>query len=413
MTHDEIESLPVWESAALLSADLQTARHADPEVLSRFSQAAELLTFVDRYRNQPAWRFDAKALGALAELGTALNSLRASVRQLQEDPTNGPEHLSAFILAFESAVSAINVLPPPIVTSGHLKDITSITEQHRKAISQALSSTQDEVADILESVKALQAHESGLVEDIDRQESRITDQATRLDDALNRIGERFEVEVAERHKQYLLELETLKSDFAQLLQTVQSEASVQRKSEVELAETHLETLRIMRDDGKGLLDAVARKTISNQYAGYAWRQGLWATLWALAAIGLTVGGFVFLIMILKDVQSIELPEALLKGLASLAVLGGAAFAAAESSGHRNEAREAKRLQLDLNALEPAISRLDENRQENLRVAILTATFNRPRATSSSGRWSRKQGSSDNGDLLRAIQNLSQAIAPEK
>jgi hypothetical protein len=53
----------------------------------------------------------------------------------------------------------------------------------------------------------------------------------------------------------------------------------------------------------------------------------------------------------------------------------------EASGHRKEARDAKRTQLDLNALEPFLANMDENTAHDLREQFAKQIFGRPLANS--------------------------------
>ena len=72
-------------------------------------------------------------------------------------------------------------------------------------------------------------------------------------------------------------------------------------------------------------------------------------------------------------------EAIFKSTASAAILGAAGFMGREAAGHRREARDAKRTQLDLNAMEPFLANLSPEHAETLRKDIAQRIFHRPLA----------------------------------
>lgn len=385
-TPEQLAGMPVWETRARLAEEVRFARPTDPEVLRLLSDVAEMLTYVERYQNQAAWRFDPNAVQALNDLNSHLGNLAGAVAQIKAAPENGSQFASSLTSGLDAASASLNRLPPPILNSGHLKDITAVTEQHKDAMAAALTETQQRADTVRTHVDQIEDKVTGLSEEISRQETRIIEQSTRLDDALNRYGERYETE----SKTWAAKADETLNDWSTQaeheLSDLSQKASDQRSAQQQEADAKIGALRAMVEDGTSLLDAVARKTISNQYAQYAWRQGVWATLWAVATVMLAVGGFVFLFLALRDVTNIDTAEAILKGLASIAVLGAAAYAAAESSGHRQEARDAKRTQLDLNALEPAIARLDATTQAEMRGTVLSSIFNRSRPHGPRGHW---------------------------
>jgi hypothetical protein len=378
--------MPVWETRDRLADEIKATRASDPEALRLLANAAEMLTYVARYQNQSTWRFDPNAIQALNDLDAHLGNLAGSVAQIKASPEAAPSLAPRIASALDAASASLNKLPPPILNSGHLKDIAAVTEQHKDALTAALADAQRQAETAVASVDPLRAKVTALTEEIARQETRIIEQSARLDDALNRYGERYETE----SKAWVATADDTVSDWraqaADSLTALEQKAAAQRTALEANAEAQLTSLKTMVEDGKSLLDAVARKTISTQYAQYAWRQGVWATIWAVMTVVLAGSGFVFLFMALRDVNQVEAAEAVLKGLASIAVLGAAAYAAAESSGHRQEARDAKRTQLDLNALEPAIARLDASKQAAMRESVLNTVFSRPRPQSSRGRW---------------------------
>lgn len=391
---DEFDALPIWETRARLADEVKVVRPSDPTVLRQLADVGEMLTYIERYQNQPSWRFDPTAQQALNDLNSHLSSLESAIAQIKAAPDNAVSYAPNVASGLDAVSTTINRLPTPILSSGHLKDITSVTEQHKNTIVAALAETQRKADTANTYVDQLESKVTGLSEEIDRQESRIIEQSTRLDDALNRYGERYETESKSWVAKADEALSEWNSEADQALVTVDEKAATQRSTEKEKGDEHIASLETMIQDGKSLLDAVARKTISNQYAQYSWRQGLWATLWAVATVLLAVGGFVFLFLALREIKTVDTAEAILKGLASFAVLGAAAYAAAESSGHRQEARDAKRTQLDLNALEPAIARLDGDKQVAMRETVLNSIFNRPRGQKSGGGLFRRRQQPD-------------------
>lgn len=378
MTPEQFEAHPLWDTANRASGALAAVKFTDPTALVWVANLRDMVTHVLRLREIPSWRFDPSAQQSLNDINSYLSSLEGLLHQLAAGEDTGAGSIGTLSGTLDNCATSLSRCPIPIVTSGHLSGITAQVHEFRTTVSDALGRAQEEVGRLNTATDGSMTRLADLQADIDRAREQVNAQATRLDAALNSFGERFDTEAAAWEESAETRVTDWQTKAENAITKVTDDAATARSKERAAADAHITALDTMQQDGKRLLEAVARKTTSNQYAQYAKSQGFQATLWAIATVLLGVFGFKYIVDALAKIDTLDPAEAIVKGLASLAILGAAAYAGSESGGHRAEARDAKRIQLDLNALEPAIARMDDDAQAELREQILAATFNRPR-----------------------------------
>ncbi|MHA7268628.1 hypothetical protein [Arthrobacter sp. HLT1-20] len=157
------------------------------------------------------------------------------------------------------------------------------------------------------------------------------------------------------------------------------EADKAAASIVSTGDEHLLSLIEMEEKSRNLVDATSRHTITAEYGDYASKQERAAVLWSIGAVLAAVGGFIYLALLLAGIQEASITEVIAKATVSSLIVLGAGFMTHESSGHRKEARDARRTQLDLNALDPFLTKLDEEEANELRREFAQKIFGRPLA----------------------------------
>lgn len=163
-------------------------------------------------------------------------------------------------------------------------------------------------------------------------------------------------------------VEQSKQDFA--------EALAERQTAAEATVTEMDALH---EKAKDLLEATGRRAITTEYGAYAQREGQAALAWTLTTVAFALLGFAFIvfeILRLGD-QAPSLAATVLKITGSLALLAAAGYTGKQGAEHRRQQRDAKRMQLDINAVEPFLSRLPDEQQIELRAKIADRVFARP------------------------------------
>jgi hypothetical protein len=391
LTDQALTDHALWATRARVS-DLLTrvSEHADGPALVQIGRLTDALSAVDGLSVLPSWRFPQE--------GTSLNNLNSGLTQAEgtlQNVVNNPEAYAASLadgLAanLDTIAQYLMQCPVPAVTSGHLKGITAVAADYRQLVEDAMGKVQANLAEAQAAVASIeQVHtesESGataalndLKAAIAQSKVDVTAQASRLDTAITEQGTAFnalgvswqkQIEDAIAASEQKAETSIAASDKAGVDQRARSQAT---------AEGHLHSLAALEKQARDMVDVTARNTISTEYAQYARRQGAFATVWSILAVATAIAGFIYVTSLLRNFAGVSAAEAIFKSTASAAILGAAGFMGREASGCNREARDAKRTQLDLNALEPFLVNLTPDNAEALRIKFAKRIFRRPLA----------------------------------
>ncbi len=124
-----------------------------------------------------------------------------------------------------------------------------------------------------------------------------------------------------------------------------------------------------------LVDAISIKGTATGYGNYAEQERKAAWGWALATVSVAILGFGVILWALHSIKdATSWREIVVKFAGSLTLGGVAAYCGNQSSQHRSQERLAKRMQLDLAALNPFIKNLDPGEQHKVRAAFAERMF---------------------------------------
>ncbi|MET4144429.1 hypothetical protein [Arthrobacter sp. UYCo732] len=297
------------------------------------------------------WRIPDNA-APLDALLNVLASVQSELSALKEAPTVSRQIQLESVL--DQLVAALKPFPLFLVQTEVAVEAKEALKAQREFLRGTVEWLHRGVGESTDSVEKLR-------EIIGAEESKISEQVKRLDDALNTQSNTFTTRVAEWKQE---------SDNAA--------AAI-----VATGDQHLAALIELEEKARDLLDATSRHTISHGYGTYAKNQERAAFWWSVGAVAAAIGGFVYLAFVLAGMHSASVPETIVKATVSSLVVLGAGFMSHESSGHRKEARDAKRTQLDLNALDPFLTKLDESEANDLRREFAQKIFGRPLANDKS------------------------------
>ncbi|MET3351505.1 UNVERIFIED_ORG: hypothetical protein ABID57_003214 [Arthrobacter sp. UYEF1] len=273
------------------------------------------------------WRIPGNA-APLDALLPVLASVQAELSALKEAPKVSRQIQLESVL--DQLVAALKPFPLYLVQTDAAVETKEALKAQRVFLKETVDWLHRAVGESREGVEKLR-------ESIGVEETKINEQVKRLDDALNTQGTSFTNQVAEWKKE---------SDNAA--------ASI-----VAAGDQHVASLIELEEKSRNLVDATSRNTITAEYGTYASKQERAAVLWSVGAVVAAVGGFIYLALLLAGIKDASVTEVIAKATVSSLVVLGAGFMSHESSGHRKEARDARRTQLDLNALDPFLTKLDE------------------------------------------------------
>lgn len=347
----EFDAHPLWDVEKRISPLLRETESAleadalgDAQVLQSIRMA---LADVRAIGHIELWRISSTA-ASMEQLYAALNEVERIVNALKASP------------AASLKPSLVNVLDQLVLTTNAFPLYTvrgEAASETAQALKDQRTFLDETVTDFRQDIEKARVELTSLSGEIEAKKSQIAAQVSRLDSILNEQS----------------------STFADKLSGWKNDSDVGAASLVESGQKYLDALTEMESQSRNLVDATSRHTITAQYGDYAKRQESAASFWSLGAVVAAVGAFAYLAFLLAFVHDVSVPETVLKATISSLVVVGAGYMGHEAAGHRRESRDARRLQLDLNALDPFLTKLDEREANDLRREFAQKIFGRPLA----------------------------------
>lgn len=375
---EDLDAYGLWavcdEVQGLIERALENVDQSEFNALHRLSEAAAAVADL---RNVPSWRFpDASSAQALH---AQLESVKAPLLTVIENPEASiRDQIEAHLVQI-----SINLLSSPtLVTSPqYVAELSALTEKYKEGIGNALdrarkasADAEDELQKVVDAknkaITTLTEQLEGLKASIASEKADVSAQAARLDTALTTNNTAFTTKMTDWQNTWDEGLKDAKKSVDQ--QILES---------ADRADAHVDRLKGLEKQSRKLTEATARNSISTEYGTHAQQQNWAATIWSVCAVVLAVAGLAALFVMVNGIAELTAPEAIWKSSVSALTLAIATYMGREASGHRKDARDAKRTQLDLNALEPFLANMDEDTAHDLREQFAKQIFSRPLANS--------------------------------
>lgn len=381
MKVEEFEAHPLWSTLSQLQGDL------NPEVVIEdegdrlaLRRVHTVVEYVDTLRDVSPELVEPEGL---ANLYTYVQQIQNHLRNYDADPVANQPHLPAAAAVVPEIMSVVrNQFPSPTpdeVTRAAKAAATryknSLDEQVKLLIAQVgdlRAAVDHEQAKRAEEATAATARVAALEAQIAASAAEAETQAARLTAQIDAQAATFTTEAAARAAEFAAAQKALNAAEAERLTAVSEDAST-KLSEVDAkAKTALKKVTDYEAQAAALVDTTSRHAIAGDYGTWAARQGKAGFLWTLAAVALGVLTMVGMVVAIKfgDTKSIEFT--VYKTTISAVGLILAGYAAKQASEHRREERIAKRLALDLAALEPFLEHVTD--PEALRTEIAKRVF---------------------------------------
>lgn len=142
------------------------------------------------------------------------------------------------------------------------------------------------------------------------------------------------------------------------------------------------SLEEQREKALELVNATGAIAYSGSYGGYTAQQGKTAAVWAVitvAALVALVAFGVWQVLELRGGAAIDLTQLALRLIVTIPAFALVAFAARESGKHRENERRARRLELELAAIDPYLALLDEDKRKEIKAQVARRMFAQPDA----------------------------------
>lgn len=363
LIQSDLVSHALWPTVVAVRQQLESAlSNASEQESGLIADWLQALTFTERLREIEPWRF-AQSGAVLDSLLAHSEALKTELQPLVDDPevNIGPQ-LGARLDAYSGVLTQA---PTWAVTSGHLSGVTTQVERLRSAVTAAIGEVEE--------------RSTSAAEAVDRRFQDLRDTLETAKTELASEKERVDRAIADHSERFATNLTGWSEEVSDVTKEVREAAESQRSNQATEADQQLQELGRLVEQSRSMVQVTARNTISTGYGQYARRQGWSATAWSLAAVAVALGGLIAMFIIVRDLSQVTLTESVFKATLTTGLLATAAIMGREATGHRKEARDAKRTQLDLNTLEPFLSNLRVSDAAELRRQLALRIFNRPLA----------------------------------
>ena len=377
MNGEQFEAHPVWQSLAgfqsEIERDFEPTNQEERDAVRRLHAAAE---FVDNLRDIDP---------ALVE-PQPMNDLHTYVEQIRNQvvaiPGNRANLTSAAGVVTSIMATTRAHFPPPTADSATRAAKAAATRYKNsldaevETLRKANESLQGQLT---EAEEARTAAEAAATERLEELKAAITEHETTVGTLTTTLqaqidGQRttFTAEAQQRETAFK-EAERLRGEAGDASILAVEEAAANARTEQQgAAAAVLAQLEAYQEQAAALVDTTSRHAIAGDYTTWAAKQGRAALTWTIAALGLGIATVAVLIYALRDASDDSVQFTVYKTSISIVGLILAGYAARQASEHRHQERTAKRLSLDLAALEPFLAHVEN--AETLRTAVATRVF---------------------------------------
>jgi len=337
----------------------------------------------------------------LANAASGLSSVVSSLSSYNSQPTQWQSYLVPAAGQYTDAVLQGLYLLPPLDQQRAVRAVRDAADAMRETSAAAIRDVRGEVASLADEIKMQSDRVNAVTQEyaqrsaevatqsqsdlqdleaaIEQATTKITDQSARLDKALTNHQTAFDTAQSERSERWQGRLEEITGQVEATVTSANDQFHDTRQQQEEQAATVIAAMEALHVQAEDLLEATGRRAITTEYGIYAENERSNAFWWSVFAVVLALIGFGFIVFEIirlgNDTPSWQ--ATIFKITGSLAMLVVAGYAGKQGAEHRTQERDAKRTQLDINALEPFLSRLPEEQQTELRAQIANRVFARP------------------------------------
>ncbi|GAC1439396.1 MAG: hypothetical protein NVSMB55_00710 [Mycobacteriales bacterium] len=393
---DEFAASPLWQAVTQLGALLDgLPDNDDPQVIEHVVRLRWLQQLLAEQRKQEPRTVPAVSLN---NLHSVLANVTSNLQNYMGNPAAWPSYLAPAATAFADQVLLHVATLPPLpdgrqaateaaarefekqagrMVEGLKAKIAELTTTVARQAEAIEAGAQQQAAQSAEAAAAAARQQQSLEEQVRTLSATITEQSARLDTAITTQNEAFVAQQTERAERAKAQIAEAQEQAVAVRADIAAAAEADRKRQAEAAEEHLKVMRRLEEQAEAVVKATGRRAITTEYGQYAQGERRAALVWNILAVIFGLGGFAFIVYeshLLggKSNPSWTLTATKLAG--SLALLAVAGYAGRQASEHKGQERDAKRTQLDINAVEPFLTRLPEEKQDDLRANVAERLF---------------------------------------
>lgn len=324
---------------------------------------------------------------ALAKLAGPLANAHGYL--VQYTSTRERPHLTNATAHLDAALDALASWPTARLQAKAVAFRDAVTT-YREASEGLITRLTAQLADAQQRVEALDAELVGLdskreaadadvAQRFDQLSGSIDAQKARLDTAIAQFQDQFSQAEARRADSSAVAAKEQASAHAELEQTLRDgSAKVIEELQASAGEA-MRRLEAEEDRARTVVDSVGAIAFAGGYGSYADQQRRQADLWrwiAVASFGLLVAFVVYYVV--SNTGSVLTWERLAERVLVVVPLAAfSAYAAAQSGRHRHSEREARRLELELAAIDPYLSLFPTEERNAIKADLARRLFGQP------------------------------------
>jgi hypothetical protein len=362
----EYQQHPLWEAVTGLGAALENAPSPEGDDVHKIERIRAVHGELDQRRDLNPYLMDQPLLD---QAQTSTEAVRAATAAYAEDPEANAEQLDTAVAQTAQVLTALRTWPQPPADTATRATKAAASRFHASVDEMlgALRERADGLAARLHQIDA-QGRErtdaakedlDGLKAAIEQSRSEVTALASRLIEQIETQRTSFENEARTRTESFDAELEALRQKAHEHADALAAQSQEARDEQTAKADEFLKSLEQREDRARKLLDATSRHVIAGDYGKWAARQATAAVIWTVLAVVIGLGTAGALLYALDGASDDSLQFTLYKTGISVVGLIIAGYCARQAAEHRREERVAKRLHLDLNALEPFLEHVED------------------------------------------------------
>lgn len=211
-----------------------------------------------------------------------------------------------------------------------------------------------------------------LTDTIAQREATIDELTTKLNAQIDAQRTSFEEEAASRAEAYKEAQAEREAAEEERIEEAKTEATEALSKQMTAADVVLAKLETYKSQAAALVDTTSRHAIAGDYGTWASSQATAAFRWTVATVIIGLATVAGLIYALGSAADDSIQFTVYKTSISVIGLIVAGYCARQAGEHRREERTAKRLALDLAALEPFLEQIDD--PKGLREEIARRVF---------------------------------------
>jgi hypothetical protein len=362
----EYQQHPLWEAVTGLAAALDSAPSPDGDDVHKIERIRAVHAELDQRRDLNPYLMDETLLD---QAQTTAEAVRSATAAYADDPQANAAQLDTAVAQTAQVLTAVRTWPQPPADTA-TKATKAAASRFHTSVDEMLGAVRDRADGLAarldeidaqgqERTDAAKEELAALQKAIEQSRTETTALATRLTEQIETQRTSFETEAATRTKSFEAEVESLREKAEQHADALAAQSQEARDEQTAKSDEYLKSLERREDQARKLLDATSRHAIAGDYGKWSARQATAAIRWTIAAVVIGLGTAAVLIYALDGASDDSLQFTLYKTGISVVGLIIAGYCARQAAEHRREERVAKRLHLDLNALEPFLEHVED------------------------------------------------------